>query len=189
MARARDTKEEILRLGMDFIQTYGYNAFSYADIAKKLEIKNAAVHYHYPGKEDLLAGIVDEYIRRYQELALSFKKPGLSARKKLLAFIDRYGQLCEQGKICLIGSVCSDYNTLPESVKERIQELVKLVLGLVENVLKEGRKNGELRFKETPRLQAMLFMTQLAAGVQLSRITGHNDYNAICRSLLRQLTD
>ena len=61
-ARPTDTKEAILRLGMEFIQTYGYNAFSYADISKELKIKNAAVHYHFPGKEDLLAEIVEQYI-------------------------------------------------------------------------------------------------------------------------------
>jgi TetR/AcrR family transcriptional repressor of nem operon len=185
--RAGDTKEEILRLGMEFIQTYGYNAFSYADIAKELKIKNAAVHYHFPGKEDLLAGIVEQYIQRYRDLAQSLETPGITARQKIKAFIDRYSTLCEQGRICLIGSVCTDYNTLPESARAKLAELVELVLGLVEKVLKEGRKKGELEFPETPRVKAILIMTNLAAGVQLARITGQKDYTAICNSILKQL--
>ena len=80
-ARPTDTKESILRLGMEFIQTYGYHSFSYADIAKELKIKNAAVHYHFPGKEDLLAEIVEQYIQRYHELARSLEKPGISSRQ------------------------------------------------------------------------------------------------------------
>jgi len=31
-------------------------------------------------------------------------------------------------------------------------------------------------------------MTNLAAGVQLARITGQQDYTAICNSLMKQLT-
>lgn len=66
--RNQDTKQEILRIGMDLIKRYGYNAFSYADISKVLEMKNAAVHYHFRGKEDLLAGILDQYLDDYVQL-------------------------------------------------------------------------------------------------------------------------
>jgi TetR/AcrR family transcriptional repressor of nem operon len=188
-SRTGDTREEIVRLGMEFIQTYGYNAFSYADISKKLNIKNAAVHYHFPGKEDLLIEIVDQYIQRYHDLASALKAPGLTSRKKIQAFIDRYTNLCEQGKICLIGSVGSDYYTMPESVKLKLAELVELVLGLVEEVLKEGKKKGEFSFPESPRVRSLLMMTNLAAGVQLARITGQKDYKSICNSLVKQLSN
>ena len=167
-ARPTDTKESILRLGMEFIQTYGYHSFSYADIAKELKIKNAAVHYHFPGKEDLLAEIVEQYIQRYHELARSLEKPGISSRQKIQAFINRY--------------------TLPEKAKVKLTELVKLVLGLVEKVLREGKKKGELTFSESARVKSILIMTNLAAGVQLARITGQQDYTAICNSLMKQLT-
>jgi len=187
-ARPTDTKEAILRLGMEFIQTYGYNAFSYADISKELKIKNAAVHYHFPGKEDLLAEIVEQYIQRYHELARSLEAPGITSRQKIQAFVNRYTTLCEQGKICLIGSVGSDYHTLPDSAKTKLTELVELVLGLVEKVLKEGKKKGEFHFNESARVRAMLIMTNLAAGVQLARITSQKDYTSICNSLVKQLT-
>jgi len=186
--RPTDTKEEILRLGTDLIQVYGYNAFSYADISKELDIKNAAVHYHFPGKEDLLAGIIDQYIQRYKELGAKINAPGITAKQKLDVFISRYTDLCEQNKICIIGSVCSDYNTMPESVKTKLGELIEMVLGMVEKVLQQGKKNGELDFPETARVKSLLIMTNLAAGVQLARITGKKDYMAICKSIIDQVS-
>lgn len=185
--RTSDTKEAILQLGTSLIQTYGYNAFSYADIARELQIKNAAVHYHFRGKEDLLAAIVEQYIQRYRELSVFLENPAVKSKEKLKIFIDRYGILSAEGKICLIGSVSTDYHTLPDSVKEKITELINLVIGLVEKVLKEGKKKGELKFSEPARIKATLFMTNLAAGVQLARITGQDDYKAIGRELLKQL--
>jgi AcrR family transcriptional regulator len=186
-ARNTDTREEILRLGTELIQVYGYNAFSYADISKQLDIKNAAVHYHFPGKEDLLMGIVDQYINRYKELNVKLNTPGITARQKLGVFIDRYTTLAEQNKICIIGSVCSDYNTLPDSVKSKLSELIEMVLGMVEKVLQQGKRSGELDFPETARTKSLLIMTNLAAGVQLSRITGKKDYMAICKSIVDQV--
>ena len=36
------TKDDIVRIATDYIQRNGVNAFSYADIARKMNIKNPA---------------------------------------------------------------------------------------------------------------------------------------------------
>lgn len=186
-ARNTDTKEEIIRIGKELIKVYGYNAFSYADISKQLNMKNAAVHYHFRGKEDLLAGILDNYINDYIVLGKQLQTSGLSAIRKLEKFIEKYSCLVDCNSICIIGSVASDYNTLPESVKEKTAALIELVIGMVEKTLLEGKRNGEFNFTESARTQALLLMTNLAAGVQLARIVGKKDYQAIRKALIRQL--
>ena len=187
-ARTTDTKEEILRIGKELIKLYGYNAFSYADISKELNMKNAAVHYHYRNKEDLLDGILQSYIDDYTLMGKQLEVSGLPAVKKIEKFIEKYSFLVEVNSICIIGSVASDYNTLPESVKEKTAALITLVIGMVEKILHEGKKKGELDFPESAKTQALLMMTNLAAGVQLARISGKNDYEAIKRSLVRQIS-
>ncbi|TAJ66838.1 MAG: TetR/AcrR family transcriptional regulator [Chitinophagaceae bacterium] len=182
-----DTKQEILRIGMDLIKRYGYNAFSYADISKALDMKNAAVHYHFRGKEDLLTGILDQYLNDYVLMGKQLQGSGFTALQKLEKFIERYSVLTEMECICIIGSVASDFNTLPESVKVKIKELVSLVLQMVEKTLQEGKKRGEFHFTESAKTQALLIMTNLAAGVQLSRITGKSDYELIRKALVRQV--
>jgi TetR/AcrR family transcriptional repressor of nem operon len=77
-ARNTDTKEEIIRIGKELIKLYGYNAFSYADISKQLNMKNAAVHYHFRGKEDLLAGILENYIQDYMALGKQLQASGFT---------------------------------------------------------------------------------------------------------------
>ena len=117
-ARNTDTKQEIIRIGKELIRLYGYNAFSYADISGRLNMKNAAVHYHFRGKEDLLAGILQNYIDEYIFMGKQLRASGLPSGQKLGKFIERYSQLVESNSICIIGSVAADYNTLPESVKD-----------------------------------------------------------------------
>jgi TetR/AcrR family transcriptional repressor of nem operon len=186
-ARNTDTKEEIIRIGKELIKLYGYNAFSYADISKQLNMKNAAVHYHFPGKEDLLAGILESYIQDYMALGKQLQASGWPAMQKLEKFIERYSWLVDCNSICIIGSVASDYNTLPESVKEKTAELIEMVMSMVEKTLQEGKRRGEFSFTESARTQALLIMTNLAAGVQLARISGKKDYDAIKKALIRQL--
>ena len=186
-ARNTDTKEEIVRIGTELIKSHGYNAFSYADIAEKLQVRNAAIHYHFRGKEDLLSEIIDQYIDLYTSLDKQLKAAGVSATIALEKFIERYSCLVDASSICIIGSIASDYNTLPESVKEKVQQLVTMVLKMVEQTLAAGKKTGEFRFSEMPRTQTLLVMTNLAGGVQLARITGKKDYETIRKAIIRQL--
>lgn len=188
-ARNKDTREEIVRIGTALIKSHGYNAFSYADISHKLQVKNAAIHYHFRGKEDLLTEIIEQYISLYTSLDKQLKAVGASATVTLEKFIDRYTCLVDASSICIIGSIASDYNTLPDSVKEKVLELVNLVLKLVEQTLATGKKRGEFNFKETARTQCLLVMTNLAGGVQLARITGKKDYDTIKRAIIRQVKE
>lgn len=186
-ARNTDTKEEIVRIGTALIKSHGYNAFSYADIAEKLQVRNAAIHYHFRGKEDLLSEIIDQYIESYTLLDKQLKAAGAAATVVLEKFIERYSCLVDANSICIIGSIASDFNTLPESVKEKVKQLVDLVLKLVEQTLMAGKKTGEFSFTEMPKTQTLLVMTNLAAGVQLARITGKRDYDTIKKAIIRQL--
>jgi AcrR family transcriptional regulator len=56
-----DTSEQILDIAQFLVQTRGFNAFSYADIASQLGIRNAAVHYHFRSKTDLGHALVVRY--------------------------------------------------------------------------------------------------------------------------------
>lgn len=188
-ARNTDTKEEIVRIGTALIKSHGYNAFSYADIAEKLQVRNAAIHYHFRGKEDLLSEIIDQYIELYTALEKQLKATGASATIALEKFIERYSCLVDANSICIIGSIASDYNTLPDSVKDKVQQLVNMVLKMVEQTLTAGKKTGEFQFRETAKTQTLLLMTNLAAGVQLARITGKKDYDTIKRAIIRQLKE
>ncbi|TAH00342.1 MAG: TetR/AcrR family transcriptional regulator [Sphingobacteriales bacterium] len=186
-ALANDTKTQILELGIQLIQQHGYQAFSYADIARALHIKNAAVHYHFPAKEDLYLAIVQYYIDVYQHMARQMNETQLSPKQQLDRFIQRYADLVDANKICIIGAASADYNNMPEAVKKKVTELVDYVLGLVEKTLAAGKRNGSFAFTETAKNQTMLLMTNLAAGVQLARITGKKDFENIRKSILKTI--
>ena len=47
------TKDDIVRIATDYIQRNGVNAFSYADIARKMNIKKPSIHYYFPVKSGL----------------------------------------------------------------------------------------------------------------------------------------
>ena len=52
------TRKKIVVIADQLIRNKGYNAFSYADIASKLNIKNAAIHYHFQSKAVLGKAVI-----------------------------------------------------------------------------------------------------------------------------------
>jgi len=182
------TRERLMVAAERLFAEHGFAGVSLRAIIGDAQVNLAAIHYHYPGKEDLLAAIIDQYISRYEELDKQLSTPGITSRQKIETIINRYSNLCDQNKICIIGSVCSDYNTMPENVKTKLSQLIEMVLSMVEKVLQQGRRNGEFIFSETARTKSLMIMTNLAAGVQLARITGEKDYRAICKNLITQIT-
>ena len=64
-----ETAEQILDLAETLIQTRGYSAFSYQDIADSLGIRKASIHYHFPSKSDLGVAVVDRYMSPFRRRA------------------------------------------------------------------------------------------------------------------------
>ena len=75
----RDTREEIIDLAEDLIRQNGYNAFSYSDIAAMLEVRPAAIHYHFPSKSDLGVAVIERELRQ-THLAEELGMPYYAAR-------------------------------------------------------------------------------------------------------------
>ena len=84
------TREKILELGENLIRTKGYNAFSYQDISTELGIKNAAVHYYFPSKENLGTSIVKTNIQRFEEMIDNMHSRGFDEWQQLDTFIKIY---------------------------------------------------------------------------------------------------
>ena len=55
------TKDDIVRIATDYIQRNGVSGFSYADIARKMNIKKPSIHYYFPVKSDLVRAAFEKY--------------------------------------------------------------------------------------------------------------------------------
>ena len=61
------TASRILDSAEHLVQSRGYNAFSYADVAAELHITKAALHYHFAGKAELGEALLRRYAERFAE--------------------------------------------------------------------------------------------------------------------------
>jgi TetR/AcrR family transcriptional repressor of nem operon len=185
MKQPGDTRDKIVHLADELIRVKGYNAFSYKDIAATLDIKNAAVHYHFQTKEELGAIVVDQEIGLFRQYIQNWSE--LPPNEQMKRFFEQFRKYSQGGFLCMMGALSADFDTLPSAVKAKVRELSTYLLNWVTLVLEEGRKSGLLRFDGTAYDRSLLIMSDLMSSLILSRVLGADAFTRVSAQLLKDL--
>jgi AcrR family transcriptional regulator len=183
-----DTRTRILDLAEQLLLSRGFNAFSYQHIAKELGVKPAAIHYHYPTKEDLGTAIIQRQrgrLRKWRDLPRVTELP---AHQQLEALFEVYlHHVQREQRVCLFGSLAAEFRTLPETMQQELrlfnQELTQWLAG----VLEAGRVAGTLVFRGQPTAKSAQVLTTLAGALQVARVHGEQQFHLIFEQLRLEL--
>ena len=180
MVRSSNTQRAILDLAESFLQDRGFNGFSYANIASELGVKNAAIHYHFPTKEELACAVIQRYRDRFQLWINNSRIKNLSPQEKLDWFFSIYTDTrADNGKVCLAGSLETEFNSLPDSLREQTEALTRDLLAWLQSTLQEGRDAGVFRFGGDPANKAALILSSLQGALQMARALGTAKFHAV----------
>lgn len=185
-----DTKSEIIKIATSLILEKGYNAFSYADIAKMLHIKNAAIHYHFPTKEDLGVAVMQTQQDRLRELIQKLKNKKASEVEQIQTLFNIYTGLLEHKQICALGSMGSDIQTLSAQIQIEVKKDYDQVTDWLMEILTKGKEKGVFKFEGEPILQANIIINNLIAGVIVARFNGldKENFKKTLNKLLLEIT-
>lgn len=173
MVKIENSKRTILNMAEALLQDKGFNGFSYAHIASELGVKNAAIHYHFPTKEDLGSAVVRRYRDRFQLWTHNARVKDLSPEKKLDWFFSIYTDMrADKGKVCLVGSMEAEFNSIPEGLQAEVEALHIELLTWLQATLQEGRESGVFQFKGEPAHKAAMILSSLQGALQMARALG-----------------
>jgi len=180
-----DTRTTIIQISDSLIRERGYNAFSFSDISKKLHIKNASVHYHFPTKTSLGIAVIQEHWNRLEQL--KHRTANQTPLEKLNAFFSIYSTAKSENKVCIVGSLATDLFTLDPGIQNEIKKFTNNILKWVTKILQEGKSEGIFNFNINERTKALIIITNMLAAVQLARLTNKQDFQRIKDNVLNDL--
>jgi TetR/AcrR family transcriptional repressor of nem operon len=188
VARGRDTGEEILNAAEDLLQRRGYNAFSYHHIAVQLGVRNAAIHYHFPAKEDLGVALV----KRYQDRFRSWVKTTDAvddAWRRLQAYFQTYLDFLQADCKCCPGGVLgTEFHAIPEAMREQARTLMREIYEWLVRTLEAGRAEGSLTYTGKAEDKAVEIGAALQGGLQIARLAGPERFHQMLAQLSLELT-
>ena len=171
-ATTSETSNRILDVAERLVQTRGFNAFSYADIAGALHITKASLHYHFPTKARLGERLIERYQASFVAVLDHIDITCRDAGAKLRAYVKIYTDVLDRNRMCLCGMLSADYATLPKPMKDQVRGFFEANEAWLVEVLQRGRENKELAFSGPSLEAARVLIAALEGAMLLARSHG-----------------
>jgi TetR/AcrR family transcriptional regulator, transcriptional repressor for nem operon len=166
---AADTSTRILDVAERLVQTRGFNAFSYADIAGALNVTKASLHYHFATKAELGRCLIERYRTSFLVALDRIDEHYVDSATKLNAYAGIYADVLEHDRMCLCGMLAAEYATLPTAMQEGIRRFFDSNEAWLVEVLASGRKRKQIAFTGPPVDIARTLVASLEGAMLLAR--------------------
>ena len=167
------TADRVLDAGQELIQTRGFSAISFQDIASEVGIKKPSIIHHFPTKAEL--GVV--IIRRYRDtFAAQLQKisedPAKSSWDALQFYFSPYLFLASTpDKVCLCGALAGEMPALPETMRVEVKQFMEAHQQWLEEILLRGSGRGEFASVDSPELLSRMIFNSLQGSLLVKRST------------------
>lgn len=164
--------EQILDIAEELVQKRGFNAFSYADIAEKIGIKKASIHYHFPSKSDLGKALMERHRINIENFLSNLSSSHADCKERLLAYLNAIFESTFKAnlKMCLGGMLAADVLTLDKDIQTEIKIFFDINEKWLKKLLVEGKKKGEFHFSLEPSEIAKQILTTIEGSILLARL-------------------
>ncbi|WP_415790336.1 TetR/AcrR family transcriptional regulator [Bordetella tumulicola] len=162
------TREQLLEHAELLMRQRGCNGFSYRDLAERVGVKTASIHYYFPAKDDLLTEVMDKYTVHVRAV-LQGIDPSLPANEKLATYASLFRN-APTDKICLGGMLASNVASLSDRARESVLAFFRLHEKWLSHVVAEGMKDGTLTFSGDPEADGRWLFAMLQGAIISARL-------------------
>jgi TetR/AcrR family transcriptional repressor of nem operon len=194
MGRTSDAKQKILGAARSLIEGRGYSALGVAEICKAAGVPKGSFYYFFESKESLALAVVDEHWaaqKRDWERVLGGTDKPLERLRRLFEETEAGQRAVQDGcgtvSGCLFGNLTLELSNQTEAVRLRLQEIFEAQVDMVESVIAEARRRGDVSAIDT-REASRAVVAQLEGQVMFAKL--YNDTARLtplwdnCRALL-----
>ena len=167
------TADRILDAGQELIQTGGFSAMSFQDIASEVGIRKPSIIHHFPTKAELGVAIIRRYRDTFaSQLQQIREDPAKSSWDALELYFSPYLFLASTpDKVCLCGALSGEIPALPEVMRVEVKQFIEAHQRWLEEILREGVERGELVLIDSPKSLSRVIFNSLQGSLLVRRST------------------
>ena len=168
------TADRILDAGQELIQTGGFSAMSFQDIASEVGIRKPSIIHHFPTKAELGVAIIRRYRDTFAaQLQQISEDPAKSSWDALEFYFSPYLFLASTpDKVCLCGALAGEIPVLPGVMRVEEKQFIEAHQRWLEEILREGVERGELVLIDSPKSLSRVIFNSLQGSLLVTRSTG-----------------
>jgi TetR/AcrR family transcriptional repressor of nem operon len=143
-----DSRLTILEKGARIIHKKGFNHTGIQEILDAAGVPKGSFYHYFKSKEDFGLNLLEHYsgffVKKADDLLHNNTIPPL---KRLKTFFDDFlcffeDNACELG--CPIGNLAQEMGDLNPAFRKKLEEIFRMMVSTVENLLKAAQQRGEL---------------------------------------------
>ena len=162
-----DTRTALLDSAERAARQRGFDAFSYADLARDVGIRKASIHHHFPVKADLAFGLIERYAARFAEALADIDLAYQTGAEKLRAYHRTYRDaLADGSQLCLCVSMSAGRDSFAEPVLDQLNQFHEDSVAWLTQVIRQGIADGSVSGFAAPEADAQATLA-LMEGAQL----------------------
>lgn len=183
-----DTRRRILLTAMELFATKGYGSTSVSDILSRSQANSGSLYHFFPGKQDVLIGVLEMYRDGIEAMLLDPAWRGVDDPvERIFALLAAYrGMLLDSDCLygCPIGSLALELHEPDPPVRELLAANFRKWTGAIEACLRDA--SDRLPPDQDLRALSEFILTTMEGGVMQART--HRDIGYFDRSIgqLRQ---
>ncbi|UCZ52195.1 TetR family transcriptional regulator [Bacillus shivajii] len=142
MAKKRGPKyEQIIDAAVKVIAENGYHHSQVSKIAKEAGVADGTIYLYFKNKEDILISLFEEKMGTFVEKSKDHLEQETSIERKMLLLIEMHlRQLEDDYDLAIVTQLELRQSNI--ALRNRINEVLKGYLGLIDSILEEGLEVG-----------------------------------------------
>lgn len=165
-----ETRDFVLNVAEELVQTRGFNAFSFRDIAERVGIKTASIHYYFPTKAELGRALIARHREHVGSALAQIDSEDDDPKRKLARYVSIFRRNLEVGnRMCLCGMIAADFSTLDPMIVEELRRSFEDHEAWLNRVLESGMESGALTLSGSVTDEARLLISSLEGAMLIAR--------------------
>lgn len=143
-----DTKEVLIRRGIELLTERGMNAMSLDDLMKSVQVPKGSFYHYFANKEAFILEVLDAYELYFVKRLNKFlSQTDLSPLERLQNFVKDAGEKLQKYDFkrgCILGNLGQEVSYLPPEIIARIESIFKVWEKLVSDCLHQSNSQYSL---------------------------------------------
>ncbi|WP_132527442.1 TetR/AcrR family transcriptional regulator [Rhizobium sp. BK376] len=118
------------------VQSHGYNALNFREIAKEVGVTSASIHYYFPTKGDLGMALASQYADEADQLLSGLSLDPKDSEATVDAYLSAFrSALLNDNRMCLCGIMLAERDDLPIEVKREVDRFTVVNVSWLEKLV------------------------------------------------------
>ena len=156
------------------MQSRGYCAMSFQDIADAVGIKKPSIIYHFPDKEALALAVIHRYHTTFQQALKDAQADAANTPWEVLnVYYSPYRAFAKtKNRICLCAALAGEFEALPKKMQTQVRKFFNWHEVWLTELLEQGMADGAFTFSGDAAELAKSIFASLQGTLMIMRAQG-----------------